>query len=80
LNVQVAPVEVDFLLLLGQSLLKLLQLLAHALVGAPHGALVAVVVLVDENAGPKVVCRLAWLDGTFVGLENAFLLLSLLHQ
>lgn len=68
LDVQVAPVEVDFLLLLGQGLLELLQLLAHALVGAPHCPLVAVVVLIDKDAGPEVVSRLAGLDDSLVGL------------
>jgi len=51
----VTSVEVDLLLLLGKGLLKLLQLLAHSLVRAPHGSLVAVVVLVDKDAGPEVI-------------------------
>lgn len=55
LNVYVTSVEVDLLLLLGKGLLKLLQLLAHSLVRAPHGSLVAVVVLIDKDAGPEVI-------------------------
>jgi hypothetical protein len=56
LNVHVTSVEVNLLFFLCKGLLKLLELLAHALIRASDSSLVAVVVLVDKDARPELIC------------------------